>query len=70
MAPRTIKRNLINSRAEIIGNKKTIGHGLISEIPPTIKVDNSTIIPTINNSNQLNNKYLKILKPKSYISFD
>ena len=61
MPSRTIQRSLTNGRVETIGNKKTEGHGILPE---------QKEIPNNDIKSSEKRKYLKILKPKQYISFD
>jgi hypothetical protein len=76
MPARTIKRNLTKGHAEIIGNLRTEGHGLMSNDPSQQTINsNSVKAPTMigssitNKNNDINKFFLKI-HPKSYISFD
>jgi len=75
MPGRAIKREMTNGKAQIVANKRTEGHGLIPT-GPTNDVINTNIPPTLkgslsNNINNIDNhKFLKVLKPKSYIHFD
>ena len=62
MPSRTIQRSLTNGRVETIGNKKTEGHGIL--LPENKEITNN------DTKSSENRKYLKILEPKQYISFD
>jgi hypothetical protein len=75
MPGRAIKKDMVNGKTQIIGNKRTEGHGLIPTGP-----NNNDIVHTVhppitttmsnNVSNNNASKFLKVLKPKSYINFD
>jgi hypothetical protein len=68
MPVRAIKRNMTNCKTEIIGHKKTVGHGIVNET----SVISSTSKPVDTIHKPLEGKQSKFLKIKikPYISFD
>jgi hypothetical protein len=68
---RFFKPQIINKKAQAIGNKITEGHGMIPDDNKNkVNIVSQSLPQSVSKLTENQTKYLKILKPKQYIVFD